>query len=165
MPKPVQLILLFFIIATKLTAQSAATAGTSVTIVSPLSVEASINNNTIQTEADKKESVTIFTRSSKKLFNKGSFLLPILKKKIIYASLRISNTSVYDVSIPEVVLLKNASCGQTITAYSFAHDLNINADANKANPPIQLSAMVAVATDQAKGVYEAADLFVVINYN
>ena len=165
MPKPVQLILLFILIATKLTAQATATASASVTIVSPLSVEASLNTTTIQTETDKKESATNFSRSSKKLLNKASFLLPLLKKKITYASLRISNASVYDVSIPDVVLLKNATCDQTITAYCFKHDLSINAGTNNANPPIQLSALVAIAPDQIMGVYQSKAIRVVVNYN
>ena len=162
----VKLLIICLVASTGLSAQSSAGAKVSVTILSPASVVGSYKAAMLKSNREDEATVTFFSQPSSKLARRSSFQLPILKQKINFANLLVSNTgSVFDISLPQTVTLKNVDGEEVITAYKFEHDANFTNGAKKTNRLIQLSAFVATATDQEMGVYESVAVEVILNYN
>jgi hypothetical protein len=158
----------FLIVATltNVNAQSTAPATISVNIISPVSIEGAVQKATLSNDINL-ATIKIFPEQSSQKFYRSSFLFPLIKKQITFANLKISDAtlSCYNISLPTTVTLKNRAETKAITAYSFSANRHQNVQSSSAISCVELSAMVAITTDQFNEAYVSGKVDVAVNYN
>lgn len=164
MYKSAWLILLLVIISANLNGQSTSAGGGSATILSPVWAQASFTTAVVKRGAAQSETTSTFGWTSKKAVERNIFLLPLLKTKIAFATLTVSSLSVYDLTFLPVTPLQSFAPDAMI-AYSFNADEHFVTGVSKANGWVQLSAIVAMTTNQKSGLYQLSGVNVVVNYN